>query len=62
MGTHVCLPSCVTFASTHEVGVELLFCLVFGDRGRVCARRGGGGRVHVIAPFVLSGKKPFQRR
>ena len=46
MGSYVCLPSCVPHASTvlskHRVGVELLFCLGFWDRGRACARGGAG--------------------
>ena len=43
------LPSCVPQASTVlsklGVGVEPLFCLVFWDRGRACARRGRGTRL-----------------
>ena len=38
---------CVSHASTalskHEVGVEPLFCFVFWDCGRACARGWGGG-------------------
>ena len=50
VGDHVCLPSCVPHAGTvlskHGVGVDPLFCLVFWDRGRACAR-GGRGMCHI---------------
>ena len=61
VGDHVCLPSCVPHAGTvlskHAVGVEPLFCLVFWDRGRACAR---GGRGKVAGPYSFVGG-PFSK-
>ena len=51
VGGHVCLPSCVPHGSTvlskHRVGVEPQFCLVFGARGRACARAGRGTTLEI---------------
>ena len=54
------LLSCVSRASRglskHGVGVEPLFCLDFGDRGRACAR-GGRSRLVQAAERVNMGVK-----
>ena len=60
VGNHVCLPSCVPHAGTvlskHRVGVEPPFCLGFWDRGRACARGGGGVAIAVDLACVHNGE------